>query len=76
MGHAAILPLRLRRFDHDSSFEELARLQGVTPVQHFEELLGGWPEDEIEDGFEEALAVWRGHEASPQAGNELGTGRR
>ena len=41
--------------------EELARQQGVQPVERFEDLLGGWPEDEIDDGFEEALERWRGH---------------
>lgn len=40
------------------SLEELARRQGVQPVERFEDLLGGWPEDQIDDGFEEALARW------------------
>lgn len=39
--------------------EELAKIQGVRPVEYFESLLGGWP-DEIDDGFEEAVARWRG----------------
>jgi len=39
--------------------EELARQQGVRPVERFEDLLGGWPEDQIDDGFEEALERWR-----------------
>jgi len=43
------------------SFEELARQQGVRPVERIEDLLGGWPEDQIDDGFEEALLRWRGH---------------
>ena len=43
------------------SLEELARQQGVRPVERFEDLLGGWPEDQIDDGFEEALKRWRGH---------------
>jgi hypothetical protein len=43
------------------SLEELARQQGVRPVERFEDLLGGWPEDEIDDGFEEAVLRWRGH---------------
>ena len=42
------------------SFEELARLQGVKPVQRIESVLGGWPEDEVDDGFEAELARWRG----------------
>lgn len=43
------------------SFEELARQQGVRPVKRPEDLIGGWPEDQIDDGFEEALERWRGH---------------
>ena len=43
------------------SFEELARQQGVRPVERLEDLVGGWPEDQIDDGFEEALERWRGH---------------
>jgi hypothetical protein len=43
------------------SLEELARQQGVRPVERLEDLVGGWPEDEIDDGFEEALLRWRGH---------------
>ena len=43
------------------SIEELARMQGVRPVENFEALLGGWPDD-IDDGFEEAVARWRGHD--------------
>src|SRR5262245_54725523 len=33
------------------SLEELARQQGVQPVERIEDLLGGWPEDQIDDGF-------------------------
>lgn len=47
-------------FYRRSSIEELARKQGVRPVERFEDLLGGWP-DKIDDGFEEAVARWRGH---------------
>ena len=43
------------------SLEELARQQGVQPVERFEDLLGGWPEEQIDDGFEEALERWRHH---------------
>jgi hypothetical protein len=41
------------------SFEELARLQGVQPVDRLESLLGGWPAEEVEDSFEAELAGWR-----------------
>lgn len=43
------------------TIEELARMQGVRPIKDFESLLGGWPADEIDDGFEDAVAKWRGH---------------
>jgi hypothetical protein len=43
------------------TIEELARMQGVCPVEDFESLLGGWPADEIDDGFEDAVSGWRGH---------------
>jgi hypothetical protein len=42
-----------------SSFEELARQQGVRPVERLDQLLGGWPEDQIGDGFEDTLEHWR-----------------
>lgn len=42
------------------SIQKLAREQGVRPVERFEDLLGGWP-DKIDDGFEAAVARWRGH---------------
>ena len=42
-----------------ASFEDFARQQGVRPVEHLEELLGGWPEEDVNDGFEAALERWR-----------------
>ena len=53
------------QFWQRASLEELALQQGVRPVERFEELLGGWPEDEIDDGFEEALERWRQHDLLP-----------
>jgi hypothetical protein len=46
-------------FWHGLSFEELARLQGVKPVDRIETVLGGWPANEVGDGFEAELADWR-----------------
>jgi hypothetical protein len=40
------------------SLEELARRQGVV-LPEGEEYLGGWPEDELNDGFEDAVVHWR-----------------
>lgn len=48
------------------TIEELARMQGVRPVERFESLLGGWPADEIDDGFEDAVARWRGRDLNPE----------
>jgi hypothetical protein len=41
------------------TMEELARMQNVRPVERLEDLIGGWPLEELEDGFEEELARWR-----------------
>ncbi|HEV8290676.1 MAG TPA: hypothetical protein VGP94_02075 [Tepidisphaeraceae bacterium] len=41
--------------------EELAAKQGVVDVP-VEELLGGWPPEELNDGFDEALEKWRDEE--------------
>jgi hypothetical protein len=46
-------------WDDHPSLEELARQQGTHPAKRFEDFAGGWPEDEIDDGFEEALERWR-----------------
>jgi hypothetical protein len=46
-------------FSQRPSIEELIRQQGIRPVQSIDDLLGGWPEDQIDDGFEEALKEWR-----------------
>jgi len=46
-------------WDDHPSLEELARQQGTRPAVRFEDFAGGWPEDEIDDGFEEALERWR-----------------
>ena len=41
------------------SLEELARRQRVRQAESAEEVLGGWPADELEDGFEAAVRSWR-----------------
>lgn len=38
---------------------ELAELQSVDPENQLDRVTGGWPEEEREDGFEEAVARWR-----------------
>lgn len=37
----------------------LAKHQEVRPVDHFDALLGGWPEDESIDDFIAQLRAWR-----------------
>jgi len=44
------------------SMEELAQRQKVSVLESPEEMLGGWPDDELDDGFENALASWRERE--------------
>ena len=53
------IELRVNNFWQHTSFEDLARQQGVRPVERLEDLAGGWPEDQLDDGFEEALERWR-----------------
>jgi hypothetical protein len=53
------IELRANELRQRTSWEELARQQGVRPVERLEDLAGGWPADQINDGFEEALERWR-----------------
>lgn len=46
-------------FQPPISLDELARQQGVPRVVRYEDIAGGWPEDQLDDGFEEALERWR-----------------
>jgi hypothetical protein len=46
-------------WNYSPSFEELARAQGTRPAERFEDFAGGWPEDQLDDGFEEALERFR-----------------
>lgn len=36
--------------------EAIAAAQGTAPIHRFEDILGGWPEDELNDAFEQAAA--------------------
>jgi hypothetical protein len=46
-------------FWESCSLNELARRQGVAVPRSTKEMLGGWPEDELEDGFEDVVGSWR-----------------
>jgi hypothetical protein len=63
------LPSVDRQFPHGRqrslTFEEIAALQGVGPIEDPNELAGGWP-GEIDDGFEEAVLAWRRGERWPK----------
>jgi hypothetical protein len=50
------------------SWEELARIQGVHLESQLDRVTGGWPEDERDDGFEEAVARWRQEGLSSRCG--------
>jgi hypothetical protein len=45
-----------------TSLDDLARQQGVAGPASFDTLLGGWPEGEEGDGFEDAVTRWRADE--------------
>ena len=49
------------------TIEELASSQGVAAPPSFDELLGGWPEEEAADGFEGAVARWRLEDAEEES---------
>ncbi|MBI3468660.1 MAG: hypothetical protein HY000_37130 [Planctomycetes bacterium] len=49
-------------FWESCSLDELARRQGLSASLPTEQMLGGWPDDELEDGFEAAVASWRQRE--------------
>jgi hypothetical protein len=53
------LPNRLRDFYRHQSFEQLVQEQGIQPATRLSDYQGGWPEDQLEDGFEEAVIEWR-----------------
>lgn len=44
------------------TLDELAEQQGVSVPATIEHLLGGWPAEELNDGFEAAFRDWRERE--------------
>jgi hypothetical protein len=64
------LPGRLREtpapedgFWQGWTFDQQAAAQGATRPCSLDDLLGGWPEEEKDDQFEEAVAHWRKEDA-------------
>jgi hypothetical protein len=49
-------------FWESCSLDELACRQRVSVFESPEEMLGGWPDDELDDEFENAVASWRERE--------------
>jgi hypothetical protein len=49
-------------FWESCSLEQLTRRQRVSARESPEEMLGGWPDDELDDGFENVVASWRKRE--------------
>jgi hypothetical protein len=53
------VPTVLANFWQSLSLDDLAVEQGVLVPRSDAEYLGGWPVDELEDGFEDAVVKWR-----------------
>ena len=51
-------------FWHGVTLDVLAQRQGAAAAPA-EGIVGGWPEDELNDGFEDAVALWRRRELEP-----------
>lgn len=49
----------IHRFWQGKTLAELVEIQGIQPISSFESLRGGWPEDQLDDGFEDELQRWR-----------------
>lgn len=44
----------------DTTIDELAKMQGVTPIRSIDNLWGDfWPEDESVDDFIDTIRLWR-----------------
>ena len=54
-------------FWQSGSLDELAQRQGVPAPRSADDLVGGWPADEIDDNFEQELLTWRERELENQA---------
>ena len=62
VGNTASADVETQSFWRATDIEELARTQGVSLVRSLDAVLGGWPDDELEDGFEQAVQQWRSAE--------------
>ncbi|MCI0631874.1 MAG: hypothetical protein L0Y44_14610 [Phycisphaerales bacterium] len=46
-------------FWRKKTLQEIMDEQGIKPIRSIDDLAGGWPEDELDDGFEEQVRRWR-----------------
>jgi hypothetical protein len=58
---------QLADFWQSHSLSDLAHRQGVQLPQSVDDLLGGWPVDEMDDDFDQAFREWRQSESRPRA---------
>ncbi|MDB5329229.1 MAG: hypothetical protein JWP03_380 [Phycisphaerales bacterium] len=52
------------------TIKEQAAAQGTRPLQDFNSIVGGWPEDQLDDGFEAALDDRRRQEIVTPLGDD------
>jgi hypothetical protein len=56
-------PLESDEFWQNRSIEELEAMQGLSGPTDLNRIFGGWPEDQLDDGFERVLEQWRAPES-------------
>lgn len=49
------------------SIAQIAQEQGVPPKSVEQLDFGGWPEDQLDDGFEAAVRAWRQENSEPES---------
>lgn len=52
-------PLAGNDFWKSKTLDQIIQEQGVKPIKSIDDLKGGWPQDELDDGFEIELQKWR-----------------
>ncbi len=61
------VPAPAESFWNSLSLDELARRQGASVPASVDDSLGCWPDDELNDGFDNALVHWREQEGQDSA---------
>lgn len=51
-------------FFADFALDELAGQQGISGTPTFKQIFGGWPKEELNDGFERMVRRWRRTQAA------------